>query len=77
MMVLKIIFSIVVCVPIIALAAYLFERSTEDAMVGTHQKPRKKKSGKPGILKKLLSKKKRSDASDAQYNESETPGGES
>lgn len=40
MLILKIIFGIIVTLPILVLAEYLFERTVEDALIGTTAKKR-------------------------------------
>lgn len=40
MLILKIIFGLIVTLPILLLAEYLFEQTVDDALVGTYQKKR-------------------------------------
>ena len=53
MLILKIIFGIIVTLPILVLAEYLFERTVEDALIGTTAKKR------VPFIKRLLPKRKK------------------
>ena len=53
MLILKIIFGIIVTLPILVLAEYLFERTVEDALIGTTAKKR------VPFIKRLLPRRKK------------------
>ena len=53
MLILKIIFGIIVTLPILVLAEYLFERTVEDALIGTTAKKR------VPFIKRLLPRKRK------------------
>ncbi len=53
MLILKIIFGIIVTLPILVLAEYLFERTVEDALIGTTAKKR------VPFIKRLLPKRRK------------------
>jgi len=53
MLILKIIFGIIVTLPILVLAEYLFERTVEDALIGSTAKKR------VPFIKRLLPKRRK------------------